>query len=130
MVSINGLYEEDQYISRITGIMTVSRKHRYWICPALLFLCAEVCSITGEYRGTQSFRSCVLWKGEVAEGLVEWIISKNLKPHDNIANYFINKVQKFGQQAGDDQPGGEKYNQCLAYCAQNGEDLAVIQLKR
>ena len=24
----------------------------------------------------------------------------------------------------------KKYNQCLAYCEQNGEDLALIQLKR
>ena len=29
-------------------------------------------------------------RGEVAEALVEWIISKNIKTHGNIANYFIN----------------------------------------
>ena len=31
--------------------------------------------------------------GEVAEALVEWIISKNLRPRDNIADYYIKKVQ-------------------------------------
>ena len=33
-------------------------------------------------------------RGEVAEGLVEWIISKNLKPQDNLADRFIDEVQK------------------------------------
>ena len=31
--------------------------------------------------------------GEVAEALVEWIISKNLRPRDNIANYFIKEYR-------------------------------------
>ena len=31
--------------------------------------------------------------GEVSEALVEWIISKNLCPRDNIADYYIKKVQ-------------------------------------
>lgn len=31
--------------------------------------------------------------GEVAEALVEWIISKNLKPRDNIADSYIRNVQ-------------------------------------
>ncbi|MCU6746288.1 MULTISPECIES: tetratricopeptide repeat protein [Lachnospiraceae] len=69
-------------------------------------------------------------RGEVAEGLVEWIISKNLKPHDNIANYFINKVQNSASRLETINQAVKKYNQCLAYCAQNGEDLAVIQLKK
>ena len=34
-------------------------------------------------------------RGEVAEGLVEWIISKNLKPRDNVADYFISEVHIF-----------------------------------
>jgi len=33
-------------------------------------------------------------RGEVAEALVEWIISKNIKTHGNIANYYIKKVQE------------------------------------
>ena len=32
-------------------------------------------------------------RGEVVEALVEWIISKNLKSYENIANYYIKKVQ-------------------------------------
>lgn len=69
-------------------------------------------------------------RGEVSEGLVEWIISKNLKPRDNIANYFINKVQNSASKLETINQAIKKYNQCLSYCAQNGEDLAVIQLKK
>ncbi len=32
---------------------------------------------------------CILGRGEVAEALVEWIISKNIKSHENIADYYI-----------------------------------------
>ena len=32
-------------------------------------------------------------RGEVGEALVEWIISKNFQSHENIADYFIKKVQ-------------------------------------
>ena len=33
-------------------------------------------------------------RGEVVEALVEWILSKNFQSKDNIANYFIIKVQE------------------------------------
>ena len=33
-------------------------------------------------------------QGEVGEALVEWIISKNMKSHENIADYYIKKVQE------------------------------------
>ena len=69
-------------------------------------------------------------RGEVAEGLVEWIISKNLKPRDNIADYFIKKVQNSASKLEVINQAVKKYNQCLVYCSQNGEDLAVIQLKK
>ena len=69
-------------------------------------------------------------RGEVAEALVEWIISKNLKPHDNIANKYIQKVQDSARELEMMNQAVKKYNQCLVYCEQNGEDLAVIQLKK
>lgn len=69
-------------------------------------------------------------RGDVMEALVEWIISKNFQPHDNIANYYISKVQEIpGELAGINQ-AVKKYNQSLQYAAQNGEDLAIIQLKK
>lgn len=69
-------------------------------------------------------------RGEVAEALVEWIISKNIKGHGNIANYFIKKVQESPSELDAINQAVKKYNQCLTYCQQEGEDLAVIQLKK
>ena len=37
---------------------------------------------------------CYYGRGEVVEALVEWILSKNFQSHDNIANYYISKVQE------------------------------------
>lgn len=69
-------------------------------------------------------------RGEVAEALVEWIISKNLRPRDNIANEYIQRVQDSARELEVMNQAIKKYNQCLVYCEQNGEDLALIQLKK
>ena len=69
-------------------------------------------------------------RGEVAEGLVEWIISKNLKPQENLADRFIDEVQKSAKKLEQINQAIKKYNQCLIYCEQQGEDLAIIQLKK
>lgn len=69
-------------------------------------------------------------QGEVAEALVEWIISKNLKSYENIANYYIKKVQESSGELDRMNQAIHKYNQCLLYAKQNGEDLAIIQLKK
>ena len=69
-------------------------------------------------------------RGEVGEALVEWIISKNFKSHENIADYFIKKVQGNPGELETMNNAIKKYNQCLIYCGQNGEDLALIQLKK
>ena len=68
--------------------------------------------------------------GEVAEALVEWIISKNFRPRDNSANEYIRKVQASANELEVINQAVKKYNQCLGYCQQNGEDLAIIQLKQ
>ena len=68
--------------------------------------------------------------GEVPEALVEWIISKNLRPRDNIADDYIKNVQSSANELETINLAIRKYNQCLAYCMQNGEDMAVIQLKQ
>lgn len=69
-------------------------------------------------------------RGEIAEALVEWIISKNLKAHDNIANYYIEKVRSSQSELEAYNQAVKKFNQCLTYCEQGGEDLAIIQLKK
>lgn len=69
-------------------------------------------------------------RGEVVEALVEWIISKNLKSYENIANYYIKKVQESPNELEKINQAVHKYNQCLTYANQHGEDLAIIQLKK
>ena len=69
-------------------------------------------------------------RGEVAEALVEWIISKNIKTHGNIANYYLKKVQESATELENIDQAVKKYNQCLLYCQQGGEDLAAIHLKK
>ncbi|MBQ8802500.1 MAG: hypothetical protein IJZ53_02545 [Tyzzerella sp.] len=69
-------------------------------------------------------------RGEVVEALVEWVISKNIKTHGNIANYYIKKVQETQSELEAINQAIKKYNQCLVYCQQGGEDLAAIQLKK
>lgn len=69
-------------------------------------------------------------QGEVTQALVQWIISKNFKSYENIANYYIKKVQESASELEAINQAIHKYNQCLIYCQQNGEDLAIIQLKK
>lgn len=69
-------------------------------------------------------------RGEVAEALVEWIISKNLKSRDNMASYYISKLQSSESELETINQAVKKFNQCLIYCEQGGEDLAIIQLKK
>lgn len=69
-------------------------------------------------------------RGEVAEALVEWIISKNIKASGNIATYYIKKVQESPSELDMINQAIKKYNQCLMYCQQGGEDLAAIQLTK
>lgn len=69
-------------------------------------------------------------RGEIGEALVEWILSKNLKSHENIANYYIQKLQENPDELETMNQAIQKYNQSLQYCRQKGEDLAIIQLKK
>ncbi len=69
-------------------------------------------------------------RGDVVEALVEWIISKNFQPQDNIADYYISKMQETPGELEEINQAVKRYNQSLQYAAQNGEDLAIIQLKK
>lgn len=69
-------------------------------------------------------------RGEVAEALVEWIISKNLKPDKNPASGYIKNVQDSAGELEVIDQAVKRYNQCLSYCGHNGEDMAIIQLKK
>ena len=69
-------------------------------------------------------------RGEVVEALVEWIISKNIKSHENIANYFIKKVEEVPGELEQVNQAVKKYNQSIKYARQGGDDIAIMQLKK
>ena len=68
--------------------------------------------------------------GETVAALSEWVISKNLRPEKNVADDYIDAVQKSPAQQEALAQRSRKYNQALAYCLQDSKDLAVIQLKK
>ena len=69
-------------------------------------------------------------RGEVGEALVEWILSKNFQSHENIATYYRKKLQENPTELEKVNQAIRKFNQSLDYCYQDGEDLAIIQLKK
>ena len=69
-------------------------------------------------------------RGDVVEALVEWILSKNFQSHDNIANYYISKVQEVPGELEAINQAVKRFNQSLEFARQNGEDMAIIQLKK
>lgn len=69
-------------------------------------------------------------RGEVSEALVEWIISKSFKAHENIAEYYIRKVQDASGQLEVINDAVKKYNQSITHCFQGNEDVAVIELRK
>lgn len=69
-------------------------------------------------------------RGDVVEALVEWILSKNFQSQDNIANYYIDKIQEVPGELEEINQVVKKFNQSLDFARQKGEDLAIIQLKK
>lgn len=68
--------------------------------------------------------------GDIVSALSEWIVSKNYQPEDNIADHYINAVQKNAGKLDAYNMALKKYNQALLYARQGSLDLAVIQLKK
>ena len=55
---------------------------------------------------------------------------QEFKVRTTIADYYIKNVQSSAKELEQIDLAIKKYNQCLTYCRQNGEDLAAIQLKQ
>ncbi len=68
--------------------------------------------------------------GEVVAALCEWVISKNLMPHDNLAITYIEKLQSNPSKLEMINRTVNKYNVALSYCQQGNEDMAAILLKK
>ncbi len=68
--------------------------------------------------------------GEVVSALSEWVISKNIMPQGNPAEYYIQKLQSNKNRLETINQTIRKYNQALQACKHGDEDMAVMQLKR
>lgn len=68
--------------------------------------------------------------GEVVSALTEWVISKNMNPDDNLAEYYIDKLQSNKNKLDTINQTIRKYNQALVYCREDHDDMAMIQLKK
>ena len=68
--------------------------------------------------------------GETSDALVQWVISINLQPEDNLADRYLDKVQRRPGQLEHASNLIRKYNQALIHAQNGSDDLAVLQLKR
>ncbi|MBR3396345.1 MAG: tetratricopeptide repeat protein [Lachnospiraceae bacterium] len=68
--------------------------------------------------------------GEVVSALSEWIISKNIKPADNIAAEYIEKLQSSPERLDMINQTVRRYNRALEACRDGNEDIAEIMLKK
>lgn len=68
--------------------------------------------------------------GEAVAALSQWVISKNLQPEKNIADTYLNDIQKNAGRLDTINQTIKKYNQALNYAKQDSADLAIIQLKK
>ena len=68
--------------------------------------------------------------GEVADALIQWIISLNLQPSSNRADYYLENIQRNSVQLEICSQQVKKFNQALYQAQHEGEDLAILQLNR
>lgn len=68
--------------------------------------------------------------GETSDALIQWVISINLQPDDNLADYYLDEVQRKPGKLEIASQTIKKYNQALIYAQNGSDDLAVLQLKR
>lgn len=68
--------------------------------------------------------------GEPVTALSEWIISKHFSPENNLADYFVEKVQSNPAKLDAVNQSVKKFNQALAYAKQGSDDLAMLQLRK
>lgn len=68
--------------------------------------------------------------GEVVSALSEWIISKNIKPSENIAAEYIERLQANPERLDTINQTVRRYNRALEACKDGNEDIAEIMLKK
>ena len=65
--------------------------------------------------------------GEVADAIVQWVISLNLQPEDNRCDYYLDEIQRKPGRLEMASQTVKKYNQALWYAQTEAYDLAILQ---
>lgn len=73
---------------------------------------------------------CYYETGEAVSALCEWVVSKNLQPEANQADYYLDQLQNNKNRLDTINQTIRKYNQSVMYCREDNEDMAIIQLKK
>lgn len=68
--------------------------------------------------------------GEVAMAISEWVVSINLKPEKNVAEAYLRKVKSNQNKLEAYNQATKKYNFSLKKVKEDGDDVALIQLKK
>lgn len=68
--------------------------------------------------------------GETSDALVQWVISINLQPEKNRADYYLDQVQRKQGRLEQESQIIKKYNQALFHAQNDSDDLAILMLKK
>ena len=66
--------------------------------------------------------------GEMADAIVQWVISLNLQPENNRCDYYLDEIQRKPGRLEVASQNVKKYNQALWYAQTGSYDLAILQL--
>lgn len=68
--------------------------------------------------------------GEAVLALAEWVISKNIRPDENMADRYIKRLQSNPTKLDTINQMIKKFNIALGYAREGNDDLSIIQLKK
>lgn len=69
-------------------------------------------------------------RGDIVEGLSQWVISRSIMPTDNLASRYIQEAQKDKEAFDSVTEAISQYNLALRGARQGNTDMAMIQLKK
>ena len=68
--------------------------------------------------------------GEVVSALSEWVISRSMKPENNLASEYIDKVRENEEWLSTIQETIKRYNRALDVAISGDDDMAIMMLKK
>ena len=68
--------------------------------------------------------------GEVADALIQWVISMNFQPEGNLADEYLEEIQRKPGQLEVESQSVKSFNLALQQAQSGSDDLAILQLAR